>query len=328
MDALFITVPLIVGLSAVFATLGMGGASIYVPIFYFLGIPLESAILAGLFINIITTAISTYTFHRHNLLGEKEYASAFWIFGGIIVGAPIGAFIANAIEPRIIIGIFSLVLLVAAARLQFVVAKKPSAQKAKKGKAKVKDEVEKKKGNGFFGAIGGFFEEIGVKALLVALVRGAAEGWGRVASAAGLPAAAERGAIVAVERSAVGGSTGAISGTLGIGGGIFLVPFLIETGTEPRRAAILSHICTLFSSVIGIAAHVYFGGMAAAKFEFMLWGGAAAAAGSLVGSTLMARGTVSGVQIRSAFVLLLLLLGIKLGLDFFGIGGNPIMFYD
>ena len=51
--AIPLLIPLIVlVLSVFFAILGLGGASIYVPIFFWLGMPIEQAILTGLLINV------------------------------------------------------------------------------------------------------------------------------------------------------------------------------------------------------------------------------------------------------------------------------------
>jgi uncharacterized membrane protein YfcA len=263
--------------------LGLGGASIYVPVFFWLGIPLEQAILAGLFLNVLTTAISSYNFHRHGLLSGREYKAAIFIFAGAFLGAPIGVWLAQVLPPRILIGIFAIVLFAAALRMHWPPARKPKSEVAESG--------------------AGFVEEVGGQALGTAMRR------------------------AAVGRSvAMGSGSGVLSGTLGIGGGVFLVPFLIESGMQPKRAAILSHVCTFLASLLGLLGHLAFAGMP--NLPFLFGTGAAAAAGSFIGSAFLAKGRVSAGQIRTAFVVLLFLFSIKLGMDFFGIGGAPVVLYD
>lgn len=283
LDILLLAPVIVLFLSALFAVLGLGGASIYVPIFFWLGIPLEQAILAGLFLNVLTTAVSALNFHRHGLLSGREYKAALFIFAGAFLGAPIGVWLAQVLSPRILIGLFALVLMAAAVRMHWAPVRRPQADVA---------ESE-----------AGFVEEAGGQALGTAMRR------------------------AAVGRSvAMGSGSGVLSGTLGIGGGVFLVPFLIESGMQPKRAAILSHVCTLLASLLGLLGHLAFAGPL--NLSFLFGTGAAAVVGSFVGSVFLAKGKVSSAHIRAAFVVLLFLFSIKLGLDFFGIGGAPVVLYD
>lgn len=294
LDILLLAPVIVLFLSALFAVLGLGGASIYVPIFFWLGIPLEQAILAGLFLNVLTTAVSSLNFHRHGLLSGREYKAALFIFAGAFLGAPVGVWLAQVLPPRVLIGIFALVLFAAALRMHWPPARKPKSEVAESG--------------------AGFVEEAGGQAIGTAMRRAAAR-----AAAEGVPAAAGRSV-------AMGSGSGVLSGTLGIGGGVFLVPFLIESGMQPKRAAILSHVCTLLASLLGLLGHLAFAGPP--NLSFLFGTGAAAAVGSFTGSVFLAKGRVSAGHIRTAFVVLLFLFSIKLALDFFGIGGAPVVLYD
>jgi len=278
-DSLLLAPLLVLFLSVLFAALGLGGASIYVPIFYWMGLPLESAIISGLFINVLTTAISSYVFHRNGLLTSVDYKAASFIFAGALIGAPVGVAVAQLLPSNYLLGLFAFVLLLAAARMYSYPAH------AKKQKDALLAESE-----------AGFIEGAGLQAVGGAL-----------------------------RRVAMGGSTGVLSGTLGIGGGVFLVPFLIDSGVHPRRAAVLSHVCTLFASLIGLAGHLI---VSSINLPFMLTTGVAAAVGSAIGSHMLSVGKISGEQIKLAFVLLLVIFSIKLALDALGFGGAPTVLYD
>ncbi len=276
MDPIIIAPILVLFLSGIFAVLGLGGASIYVPIFFWLGIPIDMAILVGLSLNVITTAISSFNFHRVGLLTAKEYKSAAFIFAGAFLGAPLGVWFAQMLPPHIIIGLFALALFAIAVRM--ITWSKISKPKPRLAEGEA-----------------GFLEETGGQA-----------------------------AGVAMRRAAMGGTTGVLSGTLGIGGGVFLVPFLIESGMTPKRAAILSHVCTLLASILGLLGHLMFIGPI--NVALLLGTGIAAAIGSFFGSIALSKGHVSSGHIRSAFIVLLLLFAVMLTLNFFGIGGTTVLY--
>ncbi len=266
MDVLFISFFAVLLLSGIFATLGLGGASVYVPIFFWLGIPLEIAIAAGLFINVVSTGISTLNYHAGKLLDLK---AAFWILAGALIGAPIGVWLSTALPQKMIIGLFSFVLLAGALRMAF-----GNIKPRKKGGALAEGEA-------------GFLEEVGASVFGIAIRRGAA-----------------------------GGATGMVSGTLGIGGGIFLVPFLIESGFSPKKAAVLSTFVVFFASLFGLLGHAL---VANLDYTFLFATGFAAFVGAFFGSKEMAEGRIKDGMIRKAFVILLVIFGLKLAYDFFTI---------
>ncbi len=251
-------------LSGIFALLGLGGASIYVPVFFWLGIPLESAIAAGLFMNVVSTGISSLNYHAGDLL---DFRAAFWILAGALIGSPIGVWLSHSLPHKAIIGLFSLVLLLAALRMAFA-----------KIKTKRKDGALEEGG-------AGLFEELGASVLGVSIAR-----------------------------SAAGGTTGIVSGTLGIGGGVFLVPFLMETGFSPKKAAVLSTFVVFFASLVGLLGHVV---VQQPDYPFMLATGSAALIGAYFGSKRMAEGKIPDELVKRAFALLLFIFGLKLAYDFF-----------
>lgn len=303
MDFLLLAPFLVLVLSILFSTLGLGGASIYVPIFYWMGLPLESAIVCGLFINVLTTGVSSYVFHKNGLLTTIDYKAAAFIFAGAFLGAPIGVWVAQLLPSSYLLGLFALVLMLAAVRMYTY-----------KGHVPKLKEASMKKEAPQIDAQAGFMEEAGGQAVGVALRRAALSG------------AAETGTLAIGRSVTMGGGTGMLSGTLGIGGGVFLVPFLIDSGVHPRRSAILSHVCTLLASFVGLVGHLLIG--AAVNLPFLLTTGAAAVIGSAIGSHLLSVGKISSAQIKGAFVVLLVLVAFKLGLDALGLGGAPAIMYD
>jgi uncharacterized protein len=117
-------------------------------------------------------------------------------------------------------------------------------------------------------------------------------------------------------RSLTGGSAGIVNGTLGIGGGIFMVPALILTGSKPRKAAVLSVVCMALGSLFSFFNHIILG-----TPDYTLIGSVAVAAAisSYFGSKCFCDGGVSNSAIRRAFPILLIAFAIKLAIDFFSL---------
>lgn len=263
MDVIFSAMLVVLILSVVFSMLGLGGASIYVPIFFWLGIPLQVAIISGLFINVISTGIATINYHADKLLDMR---AAFWILVGALIGSPIGVWLSKTLPTQIIIGLFSLVLALAAIRMFF------SHPKPFKSTALQQSEA-------------GFIEEVGASIFITTALRGAA-----------------------------GGVTGIVSGLLGIGGGIFLVQFLVETGFPAKKAAALSTFVVCFASLFSLLNHAAFGQL---DFQLLLATGGAGGIGAFLGSRIMAQDKISEVFVKRAFALILMIFAVKLAYDFF-----------
>lgn len=108
------------------------------------------------------------------------------------------------------------------------------------------------------------------------------------------------------QRVAIGGVMGAsigfISGLLGVGGGILIVPLLIFLGYPTKLAAATSAFAVVFSSASGFAGHA-----ASGNFDVPLMAVTAAAVviGSQVGARLMV-GVIQPRWIRQGFGVLLL----------------------
>jgi uncharacterized membrane protein YfcA len=103
-------------ISILFSLLGLGGAIIYTPLFFWLGFPLLTAITMALFLNMITTASASVTYLKQQLV-DKQFA--FPLLSTSIIGALFGSYLANKVEMRIIILFLSVILLIAAFRILF-----------------------------------------------------------------------------------------------------------------------------------------------------------------------------------------------------------------
>ena len=94
-------------LSALFSMIGLGGAIVYVPLFYWSGIDLLSAIPMGLLLNTVTSASAAITYLRKGLV-ELRIAIPFLIVS--MIAAPIGAYCTNIVPSNMLLGIFSIIM--------------------------------------------------------------------------------------------------------------------------------------------------------------------------------------------------------------------------
>lgn len=103
-------------IAVLFSILGLGGAIIYTPLFFWLGIPLLAAIPMALLLNMITTASASITYLKQQLVDKRI---AYPMILTSIAGALIGSYLASRVETRIIIILLSVILLIAALRILF-----------------------------------------------------------------------------------------------------------------------------------------------------------------------------------------------------------------
>lgn len=106
----------------IFSIAGLGGALIYVPLFYWLGIELTAAIPAALLLNSVTTA-SASTIYIKKKMADVRFA--FPLIATAVIFAPIGAFFTDSLDERLILTLFSAVLIIAGIRMFFPIEPKP-----------------------------------------------------------------------------------------------------------------------------------------------------------------------------------------------------------
>ncbi|MCE8423668.1 MAG: sulfite exporter TauE/SafE family protein [Candidatus Methanoperedens sp.] len=104
-------------ISVLFSMLGLGGAIIYTPLFFWLGFPLLTAIPMALLLNAITTASASITYFRQRLV---DTIIAFPLIFSTILGALIGSYMAPRMNSQTLVLLLSIILILAAVRLLFL----------------------------------------------------------------------------------------------------------------------------------------------------------------------------------------------------------------
>ena len=103
-------------IAILFSVIGLGGAILYTPLFFWLGIPLFTAIPMALLLNAITTASASMTYLRQKII---HTSIAFPIIITSVVGAFTGSYIAPYMNTKILIMLLSGILLFASIRIFF-----------------------------------------------------------------------------------------------------------------------------------------------------------------------------------------------------------------
>lgn len=100
--------------AVLFSILGLGGAIVYTPLFFWLGLPLLAAIPTALLLNFVTTASASITYLKHGFV-EKSFA--FPMIFTSVFGAVAGSYLAHTIDVKLIILLLSAVIFIAGIRL-------------------------------------------------------------------------------------------------------------------------------------------------------------------------------------------------------------------
>ncbi|MCX9010933.1 MAG: sulfite exporter TauE/SafE family protein [Candidatus Methanoperedens sp.] len=102
--------------AVIFSLLGLGGAIIYTPLFFWMGLPLLTAIPMALFLNAITTASASMTYLKQRMVNTRI---AYPVITTSILGAFIGSYLARRVDTEIIVLLLSAVLFLASIRILF-----------------------------------------------------------------------------------------------------------------------------------------------------------------------------------------------------------------
>lgn len=105
----------------------------------------------------------------------------------------------------------------------------------------------------------------------------------------------------------VGGVAGFVGGLLGVGGGNIIVPALVATGLEPKRASASASFVVIFASLSGFLAHVQ---VAELSTALLLATGLATAAGAALGAWLASE-KLRADQLKRIIALVLIAVAIK-----------------
>jgi hypothetical protein len=105
----------------------------------------------------------------------------------------------------------------------------------------------------------------------------------------------------------VGGIAGFVGGLLGVGGGNIIVPALVASGLEPKRASASASFVVIFASLSGFLAHVQVAELGTA---LLLATGLATAAGAALGAWLASE-KLRADQLKRIIALVLIAVAIK-----------------
>src|SRR3990170_7421209 len=100
----------------VFSMLGLGGAIIYTPLFFWTGLPILTAIPMALLMNAITTISASITYLRLRMI---DTGIAYPIIATSVPGALIGSYLARKVDTEFIIILLSIILFFAGVRMLF-----------------------------------------------------------------------------------------------------------------------------------------------------------------------------------------------------------------
>lgn len=112
----FFYIAIVFCLSILFSFLGMGGAIIYVPLLYWLGMDLLTAIAIALLLNVVTTFSASLTYIKKRMV---DFPTAAPFIVSSALAAPFGAFISRSLPDTTTLSIFSLVVALAGITMIF-----------------------------------------------------------------------------------------------------------------------------------------------------------------------------------------------------------------
>lgn len=118
------------------------------------------------------------------------------------------------------------------------------------------------------------------------------------------PSSARAGMLIGVP---VGGVAGFVGGLLGVGGGNIIVPALVASGLEPKRASASASFVVIFASLSGFLAHVQVAELSSA---LLLATGLATAAGAALGAWLASE-KLRADQLKRIIALVLIAVAVK-----------------
>ncbi|MFP3975080.1 MAG: sulfite exporter TauE/SafE family protein [Dehalococcoidia bacterium] len=130
MDSIYVAPLLFFFIPFLFSMLGMGGAQVYVPILFWLGMDLKTeAIPLALLLNVVSTASASVTYLSRHLV---EWKIALVLGGSMAIFAPVGARINVGLSTTQILLFFALFTIAAAALM--ISGWQPKGEKLTKGK--------------------------------------------------------------------------------------------------------------------------------------------------------------------------------------------------
>ena len=106
--------------SGLLAMAGLGAAFIFVPLFYYMGVPLAEATAAALLLNVVSLMFAVLNYWRGRLI---DWRMGFPVLITAVLCAPVGARLTVMIDKRFLLGLFTAFLVFAGAMMLFYKAK-------------------------------------------------------------------------------------------------------------------------------------------------------------------------------------------------------------
>lgn len=267
--------------STVMSMAGLGAAAFYVPLFFWMGVPLREALPTALFLNCIALSLATTNYIRYGLV---DFRVGLPTVVTTLLLAPLGALTAQHFERELLLGLFAGFLILVGLSMLFY-------------RPPVSVEL------GVTGGDGGVEVESPPGDVPVTGSPNADR------DAAGVPKL-DNARRLAVGLG-VGALTGYIAGLLAIGGGVVVAPVLYYLRYPAKVTVATTGLVAFCASFSGFLGHVFFGQL---NHSLLLVTGTAAALGALAGSWLV-RYRVSGPRLKTLIGVLVLLIAVKLMFD-------------
>jgi len=124
-------VPVVLLFSAVLSMAGLGAAFIFVPFFYWLGVPLAESAALGLLLNFVSLAFASVTYVRSRLV---DFRAAVPIAIAAVVLSPLGARATQVTDKNLLLWLFTAFLVFAGSMMLFY---KPRPRPVQRGAAVV-----------------------------------------------------------------------------------------------------------------------------------------------------------------------------------------------
>ncbi|MBE0466557.1 MAG: sulfite exporter TauE/SafE family protein [Candidatus Desulforudis sp.] len=266
--------------STVMSMAGLGAAAFYVPLFFWMGVPLREVLPTALFLNCIALSLATANYIRYGLVDFRIGLPT--VITALLL-APLGALTAQHFERDVLLGLFAGFLVLVGLSMLFY-RPQVSVELAVTGDGGV--DVESPPGN-------------------VPVTKSS----NADPDAAGIPELDPGKRLVI--GSGVGALTGYIAGLLAIGGGVVVIPVLNYLRYPAKVTAATTGLVAFCASFSGFLGHVFFGQL---NHSLLLVTGTAAALGALAGSWLV-RYRISGSRLKTLIGVLVLLIAAKLLFD-------------
>ena len=122
-------VPVVLVFSAVLSMAGLGAAFIFVPFFYWLGVPLAESAALGLLLNFVSLAFASVTYVRSKLV---DFRAAVPIAIAAVILSPIGAQMTQRVDKNLLLWLFTAFLVFAGSMMLFY---KPPKRPVQRGAA-------------------------------------------------------------------------------------------------------------------------------------------------------------------------------------------------